>query len=369
MASFSIMKNKTKLITIIVIFVGVLGLVGVLADIGNLYLERDRLEQVIDEAALSTTTFLPFEHEAHEEVLRFLREEGYSHQNWEEVKVVINNEDVTEQISESAKISRPLIIWIDTSFSRLTDVQEPINTANKIRVKIRQEVPTIFLWLFGIKQVSIEDTVQAEQFSNIMMTVVSDIFGSAKLGVLCSYYGRKGDGVVDNWTQCDGRSSQNIYHTVDDAIRATLDDPTNENLTGVVAGMKRSIALFNSASGEYKRSRAIHIMFIITDRTPNVIFEGEIKGQECWRENLWIAESEDKGHREAADCAIYYGKMAAEKNISTYIISMGSQVDKDLMQKITIMDSHYWISSAAKLKEFPYEYILYGTGPRIMGYN
>lgn len=354
------MKSRLNVIIIIVACIGILVFVGVLVDAGYIYFERKQLSQATDYTALRATTFLPLEQEAHEAVLAFLKEEVYSDQNWEEVQVIINAGDVTERIIGSSEIDRPLIIWIDTSFARISDAKESINTANSIRVKIRREVPTNFLWLFGIRQISIEDTAQAKTALTIMMTVVSDISGSTKIGTLCENYERE-------WTRCNESDFHNVYETVGDAIRANLDDTTNGNLANIVTGMKRSIAMFSSASGEYEQSRAVHVILIITDKTPNGVPDDEIQGRECWQEDLWAgADSENESHRKAADCAIHYARKAAENNTIIEIISVGSEVDQDLMQEIPIIGKHQWVPTVDKLEEFDYEQFLFGIGPRIV---
>jgi len=315
---------------------------------------------------LRAASALPLEQEAHEEALSYLKEEVYRYQNWEGAKVVINAGDVTERILESSTTGESLTIWIDTAFSRALDVKEPTDTANSIRVKIRKEVPTFFLWLFGIGHVTIEETEQVETMPYTMMTIVSDIAGATKFGTLC---GRREEGrsfARSSWIQCNEEDPSNIYITVDDAIRASLDDTTSKDLTDIITRMKMSIALLNSASGEYERSRATHVMLIITDRSPTTVPDDELQGQECWRENLWIGtESEDEEYQKAADCAMHYAKLAAENNIFIAIVSAGSLIDRNLMQEMTALGQHCWIPTLDELKGFSYEYFLYG-GPRFV---
>jgi len=357
------LKSSSRVPIIVLICIGFLGLVGILADVGNIYFERRYLSQATGGAALKAANFLPREEEAHEVVLAFLEEAAYGDQNWEEVEVIINAEDVTEQILELSERTKSLTIWIDTSFSRISDTAEAINTANSIRVSIRKEVPTIFLWLFGVRRIWIEDTAEVKGQLNIMMTVVSDISGSAKIGTLCGNF-RGINLMAYNWSQCNERDTPNIYETVDDAIRANL--ATDGSLTtDIITGMRASIAMFGSASGEYEHSRALHRILIITDRTPNVVPDDEVEGRECWQEDLWIsADSEDENHSKAADCAIYYTEMAAENNILIWVINVGDQVDQKLMQEIA--DGYRWLLAVDELKEFHYEHFLFGTGPRLV---
>jgi len=176
-------ERGQSLVLVTFAFIGILALVGLAIDLGWVYVERVRVAQAADAAALAGASELPLEGAAHIRAQTYLRENGYDHTLTGSVCVVI---DGVHQ-SGPAEDAAPTTIWIDTSYSRDTSVPPSMqaDTANRIRVTVRQEVFMTFMQFVGFDHFPVQATAEAENISNIDTVLVYDKSGSMEYDTLC----------------------------------------------------------------------------------------------------------------------------------------------------------------------------------------
>lgn len=384
--------------------IGVMVLVCLAVDLGRIYLVRLRVRSAVDVAVLGASIELPLESAAHERALTILQEYQYNWEapywmeellpadvvrwlsqlldiklpailsdvEWREVRVVINPGDPMGSAFGPPESDAVLAIWIDTAFSRDASAAEPIDTANAIRVTARERVPTVFLWLVGIGQVPVEHSAEAETWVNEMVVVVSDISGDVGFSALCSGCWTSGCAYDDCWTRCSVENAPTVCAGRSTAVLASLASAEAGDLTGIVDGMKRGIAAFDSAGDRYGQSRALRLITVITDTVPDTMPQDESPGQECWRgESLAAGLSEGDGARlveeQAAACALYYAREAAASGIVVCTVSVGVDADRYLMQEIaqSSWGIHVWTETPDELDLALYELFYAGRGPRL----
>jgi hypothetical protein len=174
-------QRGQSLVIVTFAFIGILAFVGLAIDLGWVYVERVRVAQAADAAALAGASELPLEGAAHARALVYLQENGYDYTDEGDVELFINNSEHPPAEDKHTNI------WIDTQHSRddsLPPEQQP-NTADRIRVRVRQDVFMTFMQFIGFKYVSVEATAEAENISNIDTVIVYDQSGSMEFDTLC----------------------------------------------------------------------------------------------------------------------------------------------------------------------------------------
>lgn len=169
-------QRGQSLIIVILAMIGILALVGLSIDLGLVYVERVRVGQAADAAALAAVSELPVEPAAHERARVYLLENGYDPDAAGSVRLVIDGAYVSGPDENDADT----VLWIDTAFSRSAD-----GAANRVRVRIRQWVPMTFLQFIGFRRVPVEGSAEAENINNLDVVIVYDKSGSMEYDTLC----------------------------------------------------------------------------------------------------------------------------------------------------------------------------------------
>jgi len=171
-----------SLVLVTFAFIGILAFVGLAIDLGWVYVERVRVSQAADAAALAGASELPLEAAARVRALVYLQENGYDYTAGD-VRLVVDG----SPISGPPEGDADTIIWIETAYSQDTSLppNQWLNTADRIRVKVRQRVPMTFMLFIGFRYVSVEASAEAENVSNIDTVIVYDKSGSMEYDTLC----------------------------------------------------------------------------------------------------------------------------------------------------------------------------------------
>ena len=174
-------QQGQSLVIVTFAFIGILAFVGLAIDLGWVYVERVRVAQAADAAALAGASDLPLEGGAHTRALVYLQENGYDYTDVGNVQLFIN--DPEHPPAEDVHTN----IWIDTDYSRDTSLPVPqqVDTADRIRVRVRRDVFMTFMQFIGFRYVSVEATAEAENISNIDTAIVYDRSGSMEFDTLC----------------------------------------------------------------------------------------------------------------------------------------------------------------------------------------
>jgi hypothetical protein len=174
-------QRGQSLVIVTFAFIGILAFVGLAIDLGWVYVERVRVAQAADAAALAGASELPLEGAAHTRALVYLQENGYDYTDEGDVALFINDEEHAPAEDKHTNI------WVDTDYSRdesLPPAQQ-LNTADRIQVRVRQDVFMTFMQFIGFRYVSVEATAEAENISNIDTAIVYDKSGSMEFDTLC----------------------------------------------------------------------------------------------------------------------------------------------------------------------------------------
>jgi len=171
-----------SLVIVTFAFIGILAFVGLAIDLGWVYVERVRVAQAADAAALAGASELPLEEAARVRAQVYLQENGYDYTAGD-VRLVVDGSPISGPLEGDADT----IIWIETAYSQDTSLlpNQWLNTADRIRVKVRQKVPMTFMQFIGFRFVSVEATAEAENISNIDTVIVYDRSGSMEFDTLC----------------------------------------------------------------------------------------------------------------------------------------------------------------------------------------
>ena len=176
-------QQGQSLVIIAIAFVGILGFIGLGIDLGAVYTERVQTSRAADAAALAAASELPLESVAHTRALVYLQDNGYDY-TLATTRVLID--DVPQQGTASEE-DASITIWINTAYAE--DINLPpdqrLNTADRIRVRIRHQVWMTFMQFFGFKFFPVEAAAEAENISNIDTTIVYDRSGSMEFDTLC----------------------------------------------------------------------------------------------------------------------------------------------------------------------------------------
>lgn len=164
-------QRGQSLIIVTFAFIGILAFVGLAVDLGWVYVERVRVAQAADAAALAGASELPLEGPAYRRALVYLQENGYDYEAGD-VQVFYN------QPSRLPDDDRYITtIWIDTA--------EALDTSDRVRVRVRRQVFMTFMQFIGFKYVPVEATAMAENISNVDTVIVYDRSGSMQFDTLC----------------------------------------------------------------------------------------------------------------------------------------------------------------------------------------
>jgi len=174
-------EEGQSLIFVVFVFIGLLAAVGLGVDLGMFYVERVRAGQAADAAALAAASELPLEPAAHLRALAYLQDNGYDF-SLDETQVATNT---YQSGSYTADPGGETTIWIDTAYARDPDSEEPVNTANRIRIRVRRQVPVYFLQFIGRGSLPVEAVAEAENISRVDTVIVYDKSGSMEFDTLC----------------------------------------------------------------------------------------------------------------------------------------------------------------------------------------
>jgi len=170
-------------VIVIFAFIGILAFVGLGVDLGLVYVERVRVSRAADAAALAGASELPLEGTAQERAKVYLQGNGYDHTNTSEVRLVVDDNYVSGPPEDDAST----VIWIDTLYSRDTSVppDQQASTANRIHVRVKQEVFMTFMQFVGFHHFPVEASAEAESINNLDVVIVYDKSGSMEYDTLC----------------------------------------------------------------------------------------------------------------------------------------------------------------------------------------
>jgi len=200
-------QRGQSLIIVVFAFIGLLALVGLGVDLGLVYVERVRINRAADAAALAAASELPLESAAHLRALAYLQDNGYNFQ-FESTEFYANTYHsgiYTPTVESDAKT----VIWIDTEYSQDHTADDPANTANRIRVRVRRQVPMTFLQFVGFKSFPVEAAAEAANVNRIDTVIVYDESGSMEYNTICyGCWALKGD---DGCNPSDPEADSCIY--------------------------------------------------------------------------------------------------------------------------------------------------------------
>jgi len=174
-------QRGQSLVIVTFAFIGILAFVGLAIDLGWVYVERVRVAQAADAAALAGASELPLEGTAHTRALVYLQENGYDYTDSANVQLFIDDRDHEPDASKHTNI------WIETDYSRDTSLpaNQQLNTADRIHVRVRRDVFMTFMQFIGFRYMAVEATAEAENISNIDTVIVYDKSGSMEFDTLC----------------------------------------------------------------------------------------------------------------------------------------------------------------------------------------
>ncbi|HIQ00939.1 MAG TPA: VWA domain-containing protein [Anaerolineales bacterium] len=184
-------RGQALIIFVFAIF-GLLVVAGLGVDLGLFYIERVRITRAVDAAALAAAAELPLEEAAQQRALEFLVENGYDATD-PTTRVVINGQHISGPSEEAAAT----IIELDTASFRDLDLppEHQLNSAYRIQVLVRQDVPVIFLRFINFIGLQAAASATAENINNLDIVIVFDRSGSMEFDTLCYGCWRQINGV------------------------------------------------------------------------------------------------------------------------------------------------------------------------------
>ncbi len=174
-------QQGQSLIIVVVAFIGILAFVGLGIDLSVVYAERIKTSRAADAAALAAASELPLESAAHDRALVYLQDNGYDYE--------ATDTEVAYDTYDTASGSYPFdpgggtTIWIDTAYAQ--DPGQGLDSADRIRVRVRRQVWMTFMQFVGFRHFPVEATAEAENISNIDTVLVYDRSGSMEFDTLC----------------------------------------------------------------------------------------------------------------------------------------------------------------------------------------
>ncbi len=171
-------QQGQTLIFVALAFFTLLAVVGLGIDLGIVYIERVRVAQAVDAAALAAAPELPLERAAHMRAMSYLEGNGYGY-GFDSARYAAG-----EYMSDPDETTT---IWIDTKYKRETDDtgSEIPDSANRIKVRARRQVFMTFMQFIGFSHFPVEATAEAENVTRIDTVLVYDRSGSMENETLC----------------------------------------------------------------------------------------------------------------------------------------------------------------------------------------
>lgn len=181
-------KGQSLIIIAFAIFT-LIGFVGLAIDLGLAYVERIRVRRAADAAALAAAAELPLEDAAIIRALEFLEQNDYGcgltvASGATSYSCTDTNTLVEINIPPGDNPSRRTI-RINTSDYRDMDRPDPMNTANRIRVEVVEEVDVFFMRIFGFSNVPVQGLAVGENINQLDIALVFDNSGSMEFDTIC----------------------------------------------------------------------------------------------------------------------------------------------------------------------------------------
>jgi Flp pilus assembly protein TadG len=177
-------EQGQSMVLIVFALIGIFAFVGLAFDLAWVFVEQIRVSQAADAAALAGGAELPSEAAAQLRALNYLQENGYDHAVTSTVRVILNEQVVTETQTMGASAENALTtIWVDTAFGRAAMDEE--NTTDRIRVRVEKKVPMTFLQFVGFRYIPVSGVAEAENLSRIDTVIVFDRSGSMEFFTRC----------------------------------------------------------------------------------------------------------------------------------------------------------------------------------------
>jgi hypothetical protein len=174
-------QEGQSLVIVTFAFIGILAFVGLAIDLGWVYVARVRVAQAADAAALAGASELPLEGPAQTRALVYLQENGYDY-TADNVAVFLNGPTDPPGLEVP---TTTVTIWVDTAYSREGGERGPINTSDRIQVRVQQQIFMTFMQFIGFRHVPVEATAEAENISSIDTVIVYDKSSSMEYDTVC----------------------------------------------------------------------------------------------------------------------------------------------------------------------------------------
>lgn len=175
-------EGGQSLIVVAAAVLGLMVIIGLAVDLGLMYIERIQLGRACDAAALAGAQELPFEDFAVKRAIQFLKENGYDPTNTE---LIVTGPANAAALSWPAPADSRGTIIIDTEKYENDYTGDRDNSADKIRVGGRIDVPMHFMLLIGFSSVPVEAAAVAENVTNLDIVIVYDQSGSMNDDTYC----------------------------------------------------------------------------------------------------------------------------------------------------------------------------------------
>mgnify|MGYP006288477375 CR=1 FL=1 len=182
-------EEGQSLVLIAFAFMGLLAFAGLAVDLGLVYVNRVQVSRAVDAASLAAVSDLPVEEAAQTRALTYLRDNGYDysspHTLWAADTFSTTSAGGVYGWNPNTPEDVTTVIWIDTQYSQDSEAAEPESTASRIRVRVKQMVPTVFMQFLGLKRVPVESLAEAENINRIDTVIVYDDSSSMEFTTVC----------------------------------------------------------------------------------------------------------------------------------------------------------------------------------------
>jgi hypothetical protein len=171
-------EKGQSLVLIVFALIGLLAFVGLGIDLGLVYVERVETGRAADASALAAVAELPGEQAARERALVYLQDNGYDFEGTDAEVAFDTYQDGIYTADPGGRTT----IWVDTDYSEDPNIGLP---AYRVRVRVRQHVPTYFMQFIGFGSLSVEAVAEAEKVQHQDVVIVFDRSGSMEFDTLC----------------------------------------------------------------------------------------------------------------------------------------------------------------------------------------
>jgi hypothetical protein len=171
-------ERGQSLVLVVFALIGLLAFVGLGIDLGLVYVERVETGRAADASAQAAVAELPGEQAARECALVYLQDNGYDFQAADAQVAYDTYQDGDYTADPGGKTT----IWIDTEYSEDPTIGLP---AYRVRVRVRQFVPTNFMQFIGFGEIPVESVAEAEKVQHQDVVIVFDRSGSMEFDTLC----------------------------------------------------------------------------------------------------------------------------------------------------------------------------------------